>query len=51
MDAFHWALLLRIRRIANYRLTANMENTELLKRICEKKNFSIELIYETRVDL
>jgi hypothetical protein len=28
-----------------------MKNTELLKRFCEKKNFNIELINETRVAL
>jgi hypothetical protein len=28
-----------------------MKNTELLKRICGKKNFSVELINETRVSL
>ncbi len=39
VDACHWALLLRISRIANYRLVANMKNTELLERFYEfKKN-------------
>ena len=42
IDAFHWALLLRIRRIANYRLMANMKNTELLKRFCELKKIGSE---------
>jgi hypothetical protein len=38
IDAFHWALLLRIVRIANYRLTVNTENTELQKINCEMEN-------------
>ena len=41
IDAFHGALLLRIVRIANYRLRVNTKNTELLKINCEmKKNAS-----------
>ena len=38
VDAFHWALLLRIVRIANYRLGVNMKNTELQKINCEMEN-------------
>jgi len=43
-SAFHWALLLRIVRIANYSLPWNTENTELQKIICEMKNFTREVL-------
>lgn len=41
-SAFHWALLLRIDRIANYTLRMNRENTELQKIICELKKIAGE---------
>ena len=40
VDAFHWALLLRIDSIANHGLAVNTKNTELQENICEMKNFA-----------
>jgi hypothetical protein len=44
IDAFHWALLLRIARIANYRLSVNTKNSELQKIIYELKNSCGEVL-------
>lgn len=44
IDAFHWALLLRIVRIANYRFGVNTKNTELQKINCEMKNIVSEAL-------
>ena len=41
-SAFHWALLLRIVRIANYSLRVNIESTELQKINCEMKKIARE---------
>jgi hypothetical protein len=43
-SAFHWALLLRISRIANYSSPWNIESTELQKIICEMKIIARELL-------
>ncbi len=43
-SAFHWALLLRIARIANYGLRMNTKNTELQKINCEMKNIVREAL-------
>jgi hypothetical protein len=43
-SAFHWALLLRIVRIANYSSRVNMKNTELQKINCEMKKIARELL-------
>src|SRR3982074_903758 len=43
-SAFHWALLLRTLRIANYRLSLNTKNTELQKRNYEMENSCSEVL-------
>jgi len=40
VDAFHWALLLRIDSIASHGLAVNTKSTELQENICEMKNFA-----------
>jgi hypothetical protein len=44
VDAFHWALLLRIATIANDSFGVNGKNAELQKKICELKTFAGEAL-------